>query len=53
LILGSAADGADPLRREFFKGGAGWDAVVRISLGGIVNITTDLTLILFHDKLLS
>src|SRR5208337_3333123 len=53
LILGGAAHGADPLRGQFCKWGAGRDAVVRVTLGGIVNITTNLALIFLHGGLLS
>src|SRR5271157_4865581 len=53
LILSGATDGADPPRGQFFKRGAGGDAVIRITLLGIIDITTDLTLMFLHGRLLS
>jgi hypothetical protein len=52
LVLGGAADGADPFRGDFIKGGVGGDMVVRITLGRVIDVTTDLALVLFHDFLL-
>jgi hypothetical protein len=42
-----AAEGADPIFRKTFESGSRLDAVVRISLGGIVDIPTQITHILF------
>jgi hypothetical protein len=52
LVLGGAADGTDPLRGHFVKRGVGGNVVVRVPLGRVINVTTDLTLILLHDFLL-
>jgi hypothetical protein len=52
LVLGGAADGTDPFRGHFVKRGIGGNVIVRITRGRIINITTDLTLILLHDFLL-
>jgi hypothetical protein len=47
-ILGSAAERADPVLREFFKRGVGRDVIVRVTLFRIVDITTDTAFVLFH-----
>jgi len=52
LVLAGAANGADPVRRQFIERGVGGDVIVRVSLGRIINIATYLTLILLHDVLL-
>jgi hypothetical protein len=52
LVLRSAANGADPVRRQFVERGVGGDVVVRVSLGRIIDIATYLALILLHDVLL-
>jgi hypothetical protein len=43
-----AAQWADPVGGEVFEGGAGIDAVARISLGGVVNVITDDATVLVH-----
>jgi hypothetical protein len=53
LVLGSPANGTDPIRRQFVKGGVGRHVVIRVSYGRIIDVATNLTLVLFHDFLLS
>jgi len=43
LRTGSPADRADPVLREFFEGNPLGDILLRIPLGGIINITAGIT----------
>jgi hypothetical protein len=52
LVLTGAANGADPVRRQFIERGVSGDMIVRVSLGRIIDIATYLALILLHDILL-
>jgi hypothetical protein len=47
-ILPYPAEGAYPAIGDILKGGSGFYASVRVSLGGIVNITANGTHIFFH-----
>lgn len=48
VVLADAAEGADPVFREFFEGGSGGDAVVGVAGGGVVLIAADVAYVLFH-----
>ena len=48
VVLTDAAEGADPVFGEFFKGGSGGDAVVGVAGGGVVLIAADVAYVLFH-----
>ena len=48
LILAGAANGANPIRRQFVKGGVGGHPVVRVSLGRVIDITADFALVFLH-----
>jgi hypothetical protein len=48
FVLAGAADGAYPIFREVFPFGAGFDAVIGISLGLVINVSADSANIFFH-----
>jgi hypothetical protein len=50
--LGSAANRADPVRRQLVKRGVGGDVIVWVTLGRIINVTANITLIFLHNFLL-
>ena len=52
LVLGGAADGTDPFRGDFVKRGIRGNIVIGITMGRVIDITADLTLVLLHDFLL-
>ena len=48
LILGRAADGADEIIGQVFKGGAGGDAVVGVADGGVISPTAEVAYVFIH-----
>jgi len=48
LVLGSPAYRAFPGIRKVFKRSTGGDAIVRVSVGRVINVTTNGTGILLH-----
>ena len=50
VFLAYAANGANPIFGNVFESGAGSNAGIGITFGGIVNITTGVTDVLFHCR---
>jgi hypothetical protein len=53
LVLGGAANGADPISGQVFKRSLRGNLVVRVAFGWIINVAANLALIFLHDTLLS
>ena len=50
VVLAYAADGAYPVFGDVFKGSAGGDAAVGVAYFGVINVTTGVANVLFHNR---
>ena len=49
IVLANTADGAYPIIWDVFKSCSGRDAVIWVSLGGVINIATNCANVLLHN----